>query len=247
MTVKNTVAQATIPAAPERRHFDKEKLCYVKGTTYNNFNYVLDWGQSAAASKENNSKSIKLAFNSGNVGHYLGSCFGDYAVLNVTETPYLHFHVYTDGTSMTSLDWYCISQGPVEDKKNVALTKGQWKEYTIDLRTLSGVDLSKFFQFKWCCKDDRGVDGNVYIDNIFFSGTNTPTGVTAVSDDAVYVLPLEGAVVVGNAQELPVKVVDLTGRMVASVTPASDLEQIPVGKGLYIVVVNNKAYKVLVQ
>ena len=70
---------------------------------------------------------------------------------------------------------------------------------------------------------------------------------TAVSADAVYVLPLEGAVVVGNAQELPVKVVDLTGRTVASVTPASDLEQIPVGKGLYIVVVNNKAYKVLVQ
>ncbi|MBO4370074.1 MAG: hypothetical protein J5808_01775, partial [Paludibacteraceae bacterium] len=247
VTIKNTVAQATIPAAPERKHYDKEKLCYVKGTTYNNFNYVLDWGQSATASKEANSKSIKLAFNSGNVGHYLGSCFGDYAVLNITETPYLHFHVYTDGTSMTSFDWYCISQGPAENKKNVALTKGQWKEYTIDVRTLSGVDLSKFFQFKWCCKDDRGVDGNVYIDNIFFSGSNVPTSVADVASDAVSVYAAEGAVVVAGAQDQRARVVDLTGRTVIDVILTSDHEQIPMGKGLCIVLVGDKAHKVLVR
>ncbi|MBO4370593.1 MAG: hypothetical protein J5808_04420 [Paludibacteraceae bacterium] len=247
VTIKNTVAQATIPAAPERKHYDKEKLCYVKGTTYNNFNYVLDWGQSATASKEANSKSIKLAFNSGNVGHYLGSCFGDYAVLNVTETPYLHFHAYTDGTSMTSFDWYCISQGPAEDKKNIALTKGQWKEYTIDLRTLSGVDLSKFFQFKWCCKDDRGVDGNVYIDNIFFSGTNVPTGVADVAEASVSVFAAGGAVVIAGAQDQRVRVVDLTGRTLVNTVPASDYEQIPMGKGLYLVLVGNQTYKVSVR
>ena len=247
VTIKNTVTQATIPAAPERKHYDQEKLCYVKGTTYNNFNYVLDWGQSAAASKEGNSKSIKLAFNSSNVGHYLGACFGDYAPLNVTQTPYLHFHVYTEGTSMTSLDWYCISQGPVEVKTNVALSKGQWKEYTIDLRTLSGVDLSKFFQFKWCCKDDRGVDGNVYVDNIFFSGSNTPTGVAAVADDAVRVFTAEGAVVIANAQGRQVRVVDLTGRTLASATLDSDLEQIPMGKGLYVVLVGDQVFKTMLR
>ena len=247
VTINNTVVQETIPAAPERKHYDKETLCYVKGTTYNNFNYVLNWGQSAAASLEANSQSIKLAFNSGSVGHYLGACFGDYAALDVTETPYLHFHVYTEGTAMTSLDWYCISQGPAEVKTNVALTKGQWKEYTIDTRALSGVDLTKFFQFKWCCKDDKGVDGNVYVDNIFFSATNTAVGVNDAAAGAVRAYAVDGAVAVSGAQGLAVKVVDLTGRAVASRVMESGYGLIPVSGGLYVVIAGDQTFKVLVR
>ena len=68
-----------------------------------------------------------------------------------------------------------------------------------------------------------------------------------VDDTAVSVFAAGGAVVIAGAQDQRVRVVDLTGRTLVNTLPASDYEQIPMGKGLYLVLVGNQTYKVSVR
>lgn len=103
--------------------------------------------------------------------------------------------------------------------------------------------------------------GDLYIDNIrasdakgneyllsYTGGHNgTTTDIDGISSQTPMIKGYNSFIEIRNAIGLDVRVYTLNGELLAATNPSSAIERIPVIKGIYLVRVNNKAYKILVK
>lgn len=154
-----TSPEEAAPTPPAR---DADKVLSVFSDAYTNVSgtdFNPNWGQSTAVTTEEvvtGDDILKYA----NL-NYQGTQFA--SAIDASAFGYLHIDMWT--LDATAVNFYLISDGPVETSYSLPITAAQWVSYDIPLTKYSGVvDLTKIIQFK--------VDGTggstVYFDNIYF-------------------------------------------------------------------------------
>ncbi|WP_100656105.1 glycoside hydrolase family 16 protein [Alteromonas flava] len=126
-------------------------------TNITGIDYNPNWGQATAVSEVDFDGNNALKYTGLN---YQGTDFNNNRQ-DVSEFDYLHIDFWTYNADALSL--YLISPGPVETPFHFAVEQQSWQRHKIPLSHFVNVDLTNTFQLK--------VEGNgdVYIDNIFFS------------------------------------------------------------------------------
>jgi len=152
----------------------------VEGTDFN-----PDWGQSTQVSIIDIEGSSTLKYANFN---YQGTQFA--GSLDVSEMEYLHLHMWT--ADATSVNVFCISEGPVETGFALPITPNQWISYDIPLSAFDPVDMTDIIQLKF-----DGGDGTqtIYLDNIYFHAVEPEEGTDATLSD----LQVGGTTVAGFA------------------------------------------------
>ena len=115
-----------------------------------------NWGQSTIVSQPEIEGNKTLLYNNLN---YQGTQFA--GNIDASKKTHLHIDYYT--SNATSLNFYLISQGPVEKAYALEVPSSiDWNSLDIPLSAFEGINLAEIFQLK--------VDGNgdVYFDNIYF-------------------------------------------------------------------------------
>ncbi|MGH1363481.1 MAG: T9SS type A sorting domain-containing protein [Calditrichia bacterium] len=158
----------TIPASDVISVFS-DAYTNIAGTDLN-----PNWGQATIVTEELIGGNNTLLYTGLN---YQGIQLGSNQ--DVSAMSYLHLDFWTDNS--TDLGVFLISPGPVEIEYLLVPPgpTGSWVSVDIPLSVFAPVDLADVFQFKF------DGDGDIYLDNIYFS--TTPTGIeqldTAVPSD----------------------------------------------------------------
>ncbi|MDM7860638.1 family 16 glycosylhydrolase [Alteromonas sp. ASW11-36] len=149
------LAGASAPVEPEENVISLYSDSY---TNITGIDYNPDWGQATAVSEVDLAGNSVLKYEGLN---YQGTDF-DSNRQDVSELDFFHVDYWTYNAD--SLRIYLISPGPVETPYDFAVQKQSWQRYKIPLSHFVNVDLTNTFQLK--------VEGNgdVYLDNIYFSG-----------------------------------------------------------------------------
>ncbi len=154
--------------------------------------FFPDWGQATQASQIQLNGNNTLLYKGLN---YQGIALGSNQDVSGMEN--LHLDIWTDNSS--DLNVYLISPGPVEMAFNINVPTTGWLSLDIPLSEFSSVDLTDVFQLKF------DGDGDIYIDNIYFSKaanltvpdvaadtpTEDPTNVISLFSDAYTDRPVD--------------------------------------------------------
>ena len=125
----------------------------VAGTDFN-----PNWGQSTlvATIEIQGNQTLRYAnFN------YQGTQFSN--PIDASGMDKLHLDMWT--ADATSVNFFCISPGPVETAYSLPITPGQWVSYDIPLSAFANVDMANLIQFKF---DGGNGSQTFYLDNIYF-------------------------------------------------------------------------------
>ena len=220
--------EVAAPAPPARNPGDvisifSDAYANVPGT-----DFFPDWGQTTQVSIVEIQGNETLKYASFN---YQGIQFAE--ALDVSAMEHLHLDMWT--ADATSVNIFCISPGPEETAFALPLTPGEWVSYDIPLSEFAGVDMTDLIQFKF-----DGGDGSptIYLDNLYFFKAPPPTSVETIEQNEVTLYPnpasVGGHVHLSHAAE-KVKVYDLTGKLVISLSNASIINIADLSAGFFTV------------
>ncbi len=183
LTAKTQATPAPAPA-PEFAATDVISLysdTYPTGTAITN--YIAAWWASPTMMEGALAEGEKALYYSGQTDP--SGVFGwEFATIDVTEYPFLHYSVYPlNNATITVSPIRQVGGGldtAIPALKQVLLTGGQWNHKTFDLSGQTGLDAIMQMSFA----DYGTVIGSFFIDNVYFSKTASPTtGVEMVSMD----------------------------------------------------------------
>ncbi len=227
-TVETPVPQPEV-AAPTPPARDPDDVISIFSDAYTNVpdtDFFPDWGQSTAPSIIEVGGSQTLMYANFN---YQGTQFAE--PVNASAMEFLHLDMWT--SDATSVNVFCISEGPVETGFALNITPNQWVSYDIPLSAFDPVDMSAIIQFKF-----DGGDGTqtIYLDNLYFFRDATSAGYTEEQRLVIYPNPAQaGSTLHLSTEVLQVDIFDLSGKIVASGRNTSALDTYGMKHGIYMV------------
>lgn len=131
----------------------------IAGTEFN-----PNWGQSTLVATIDIQGNQTLRYANFN---YQGTQFSN--PVDASGMDKLHLDMWT--ADATSVNIFCISDGPKETAYSLPITPGQWVSYDIPLSAFANVDMTKLIQFKF---DGGNGSQKIYLDNIYFFNEVAP-------------------------------------------------------------------------
>jgi len=184
---------STAPTAPTRAAAD---VISVFSDSYTNIatNYNPGWGQSG---------TVNTAYNPGGSGNFVLAYTNfnfqgtNLTAQNAAGMEYLHIDVWTSANpANTTLQVSPINNGTgaSESLVTVNYTQGSWYSVDIPKSAFTGMTWNNIFQMKFAANGPGStVPVDIYLDNIYFWKTPTPTGSDATLSD----LKVDGSTVPG--------------------------------------------------
>lgn len=150
-------------------------------TNISGIDYNPNWGQSTIVTEVQVDGDNILKYEGLN---YQGTGF-EGNPQDVSEMEFVHLDYWTHNAQ--SLSFFLVSPGPVETPFTFEIEQLSWQSHKIPLSHFENVDLTDVFQLKV-----EG-DGDIYLDNIYFSREQTEPVVPVVEPEAPIVRPTEPA------------------------------------------------------
>lgn len=227
-------APANAPAADAADVISIYSDTYTPATTIG----IGGWGQTTAATE------IELAANEKawylDNFNYLGwELNGNAANFDATGMQFLHVDVYAHNCTLFQVTpiWggeLLYTCTPIET--------GKWNSFDIDLTSFTGINLANIYQFKFVAEPSSSAV--VFLDNVYFYKPGQGGSVNAANATDAKVYAANGTVHVIGAAGKTVSIFTVSGAQVYDAI-AGDATTINLEKGMYVVIVDGKATKVV--
>ncbi len=179
-----TPAPAPAPGFAANEVISLYSDAYPLGTAISN--YIAAWWASPTMMEGTLAEGEKALYYSGQTDP--SGVFGwEFATINVTEYPFLHYSIYPLNNATITITPIRTAGGGLETAipamKNVLIKGGEWNHKTFDLRGQTGLDAIMQMSFA----DYGTIIGSFFIDNVYFSKTAeaSSTGLEAVEESQV--------------------------------------------------------------